>query len=122
MSRSQPELKVHKAVMSFLDSALPSTVRALHPANGGRRDAKTGAMLKAMGVKPGVADIILVRQGGYMAFIEIKAGKGSPSPAQRDWQDWCGENGVPYAICRNLSDVQNVLMDWNIPLKGRVAA
>ena len=114
MSRNQPELQVHKAIMAYLDCVLPKTVRAFHPANGGRRDAKTGAMLKALGVKAGVADIVLVRQGGVMAFLEVKAGKGSPSPAQRDWQDWCAENAVPYAIVRSIGDVQTVLMDWNI--------
>ncbi len=122
MKRAQPEMQIHKAIMSFLDSALPSTVRAFHPANGGRRDAKTGAMLKALGVKAGVADIVLVRQGGVMAFIEVKAGKGSSSPAQKEWQDWCGENGVPYAVVRSIGDVQAVLTDWNIELRGQVAA
>lgn len=122
MKRAQPEMQVHKAIMAYLDSALPSTVRAFHPANGGRRDAKTGAMLKALGVKAGVADIVLVRQGGVMAFIEIKADKGSISPAQRDWRDWCGENGVPYAVVRSVGDVQAVLTDWNIELRGKVAA
>lgn len=118
MSRNQPELQVHKAIMAYLDQVLPKTVRAFHPANGGRRDAKTGAMLKALGVKAGVADIVLVRQGGVMAFLEVKAGKGSPSPAQRDWQDWCAENAVPYAIVRSIGDVQTVLLDWNIQTRA----
>lgn len=118
MSRNQPELQVHKAIMAYLDRVLPKTVRAFHPANGGRRDAKTGAMLKALGVKAGVADIVLVRQGGVMAFLEVKAGKGSPSPAQRDWRDWCAENAVPYAIVRSIGDVQTVLLDWNIQTRA----
>ena len=113
----QRELQIQKQAMRFLDAALPSYIRAIHIPNGGRRDARTGAMLKAAGVKAGVPDIALIKQGGAVAFIEIKTDKGRPSPAQEEWFDWFDQNSIPYAVCRSLGDVQTALMDWNIQLK-----
>jgi hypothetical protein len=55
--------------------------------NGGRRDAVTGARLKAEGVKAGVPDLFLpvARRGFHGLFIELKAPGGSPTPEQRGW-------------------------------------
>ena len=60
--------------------------------NGGRRDAVTGARLKAEGVHPGIPDIFLAvsDQLHHGLFIELKRPKrpgvraGSPSKAQRE--------------------------------------
>jgi predicted RecB family endonuclease len=46
----------------------------------------TAGRLKAEGVMPGVADIVIVWQGRAIA-IELKAKRGSQSPAQKAWAD-----------------------------------
>lgn len=122
MTRRQSESAIQIAVAEFLKLSLPDSVKAFHVPNGGRRDARTGARLKREGVKAGAPDWVLLRQGGACGLIELKTESGNLSGVQREWRDWCGENGVPYAICRSVSDVQSVLVDWNIPLKGRVSA
>jgi hypothetical protein len=114
------ESKIQVAIMQYLESALPSFIRAAHVPNGGRRDSITGAKLKREGVKAGFPDIVLIRDGGSCALIEVKASKGRLSDVQKDWADWAGHNAVPYAVCRSIGDVQTFLLDLNIPLKARV--
>jgi len=118
----QRELPIQKAIMRYLDLALPASYRAAHIPNGGARNARTAAMLKAMGVKAGIADIAIFGPGGCAAMIEVKAGKGSPSPAQKDWMDWASEHEFPYAVCRSIGDVQVALTDFGIPVRAGVSA
>jgi len=113
----QNESALQVSVARFLDVALPRSVRACHVPNGGRRDAATGARLKREGVKAGVADFVIFMSGGTCAMIELKTASGRLSPAQKDWQDWAGQHGLPYAVCRSLDEVIDVLKAWNVPLK-----
>src|SRR5258705_2513503 len=57
--------------------------------NGGARDKRTGASLKAEGVKPGIPDMcLLVKRGQYAAlWIELKVGKNKASEKQNEWLD-----------------------------------
>ena len=118
----QRELPIQKAIMRYLDLALPESYRAFHPANGGARSARTAAMMKALGVKAGVADIVILRPGAPAAMIEVKAEKGSPSPAQKEWCGWAEKHGHPYAVCRSVDDVQVALRLWGVPLRAEVSA
>ena len=75
--------------------------------NGGRRDAVTGARLKAEGVTPGVADLILLRSNRrYGALlVEMKTARGRQSPSQRRWQQLVSENEeYRYVVCRSVDD------------------
>lgn len=74
--------------------------------NGGRRDAVTGARLKAEGATAGVADLILFipnRRHGGLA-IEMKTPNGRQSKEQREWQRKCEEAGNKYVLCRSAAD------------------
>ena len=52
--------------------------------NGGRRDAKTGALLKRMGVKAGIPDLFISRacNGFHGCYVELKVGRGRLSYEQ----------------------------------------
>src|SRR5690606_10086741 len=98
----QRELGPHKAIMRFLDLALPPEYRAFHVPNGGARDARTGAMLKAMGVKAGVPDMVVIGPGSWVGLLEIKPAKGGAlSPSQKAWAAWADQNSVCYAVVRS---------------------
>lgn len=58
--------------------------------NGGGRSAAQGSMLKAEGVKGGVADICLpvARQELHGLYIEMKKAKGVPSDVTQDQIDF----------------------------------
>lgn len=118
----QDEHGIQVAIMQFLDRALPSSCYAFAVPNGGKRDRITGAILKREGVKAGVADIIVMRNPGLCALIEVKTAKGSLSNSQKAFRDWCAANGFPYAVVRGIGDVQAALLDWGVPLKTRVSA
>lgn len=73
--------------------------------NGGHRDARTAAKLKAEGVKAGVPDVFLPvpcgRIGGL--WLELKAGKNKPTAEQRAWHTALRSQG--YAV-------EVVVDDW----------
>lgn len=121
VSARQAEHGIQAAIMRYLDTALPASYRAFAVPNGGKRDKITGAILKREGVKAGVPDIVIVRNGGFVAFIEVKTQAGRLSNSQVEWRDWCGANSVPYAVVRSIGDVQAALLDWGVTLKARAA-
>jgi hypothetical protein len=55
--------------------------------NGGKRDKRTAAMLKAEGVKPGIPDVFLpvARQGFHGCYVEMKIGRNKPTAEQVAW-------------------------------------
>lgn len=73
--------------------------------NGARRDAVTGARLKAEGVLAGVSDLILLKSNRrYGALlIEMKTATGRQSPAQREWERLVADGGeYLYVVVRSL--------------------
>lgn len=76
--------------------------------NGGRRDAVTGAMLKAEGVVAGVSDLILFlpRKGFHALCIEMKTqSKASKQQdTQKQWQRSVEAQGYKYIICRSVME------------------
>lgn len=91
--------------------------------NGGARSKATAGKLKAEGVVPGVADLILMkphfRQGVYFSdmipldsyalCIEMKTTKGRQSPEQKEWQKKVEEFGYKYEVCRSLDEFMAVV-------------
>jgi hypothetical protein len=56
----------------------------------------------------GVADIIVITEGGYAVFLEVKATRGIQSADQKEFQKRCEEKGCEYYVCRRLEDVTNI--------------
>jgi hypothetical protein len=82
--------------------------------NGGRRDAVTGARLKAEGVKAGVPDLFLPWPAGgwHGLFIELKAPGGRPTPAQRRWIERLQAAGYRAEVCYGWEEAAVVLSDY----------
>lgn len=73
--------------------------------NGGRRDIKTGAMLKKEGVLAGVADLAILLPQGEIIFVELKNGKkGVQSESQKMFQEKVQKLGFTYLIWRKTQD------------------
>lgn len=113
------EDEIQKAAAAFLEIALPPPLRFLHIPNGGTRDYGEAAKLKAMGVKAGAADIMIL---GWRTFIwiEMKSRTGRLRPEQKEWRDWCHSIGAPWFLCRSVSDVAEALASLQIRLNGRL--
>ena len=109
-----PEKTLQKDIARLLEAAAPRRVLWWHTPNGEKRDAITGALLKAMGVKTGVPDLLLYDTStGYLHAIEVKAADGYLSDAQKSWMDrFTASPTGRYAVARSVDDVVQILEDW----------
>lgn len=93
--------------------------------NGGARSKATAGKLKAEGVVPGVADLILLvprcfkahdEEGWYNTShalcIEMKTAKGRQSPEQKAWQAIVEAEGYRYAVCRSFDDFTRTINEY----------
>lgn len=114
---AQPEYELCKALktqLDWLEIARKLDCVWFHIPNGGvRLTMIQGARLRAIGLRAGVADYCFVRQGKCY-FVEMKAGKNDQQPVQVEFQNKCGWQKTPYAICRSVKDVLDRLELWGI--------
>lgn len=74
---------------------------AYHIPNGGARNEREGALLRAQGVVPGVADIC-VQCHGKTLYIELKKQTGHQSPEQKEFERKCKLHGFDYFVIRDV--------------------
>jgi hypothetical protein len=90
-----------------------------HTPNGGRRNRIEGAILNGLGVRPGVADLILVHDGRAFA-LELKADASRPTAAQRQFVSDFNAAGGTAVIINGLNQALRTLERRRL-LHGRVA-
>ena len=106
------ELDLQKFVVALLRLNAADRVMWFAVPNGESRSARTGAKLKAMGVRPGVADLVIVLPGGKAAFLELKAEGGRVSQSQKVFRTFCELNGAPYAVASSTGEAERILREW----------
>ncbi len=82
-------------------------------ANEGR-SLSQGAKFKRMGVRPGVADILLWWNGKTMAIELKKPDGGVQSHNQKEFMRRFEQEGGKYAICRSVAGVKDTLIGWGL--------
>jgi hypothetical protein len=82
--------------------------------NGGHRNAREAAIMKAEGVTAGVADVILlIGRGGYNSLcVEFKTEKGKQTELQKEWQTETEKNGNKYVICRSVNEFISLVNEY----------
>jgi hypothetical protein len=114
------EIVLHVAVAKLLrDHARPEWRWSHFPA-GEARDLRTGARLKAMGLKRGWPDFLLIAPNGLTHCLELKRLGESLSDDQREFEAWCAASGVPHVVAYTLDDVLSALGGWGA-LKVNIA-
>lgn len=90
-----------------------------HIPNGGSRNKYEAANLKRQGVKAGVPDLCLpVARGKYHGlYIEMKAGKNTPSELQKDWLKALNKQGFLAVVCYGWEKASEMLTQY---LEGRI--
>ena len=92
-----------------------------HPAllwaipNGGRRDAVTGARLKAEGVLAGIPDLFLSwpANGRHGLFIELKRQRGGKlSKSQQTAISALRNAGYRVEVCRGWVEAKQAIVDY----------
>lgn len=79
--------------------------------NAARRSMRQGAWMKAEGMKAGVPDICLPwPSGGYHGlYIELKAGNGKATEAQREWITALDSAGYKAVVCYGWAKARQVI-------------
>lgn len=83
--------------------------------NGGKRNIKTAADLKAEGVKAGVPDISLPyptsRHHGL--YIEMKREKGGRvSDKQKEWLEYLNSVGYLAVVCKGFEEAKDCILQY----------
>lgn len=61
-----------------------------------------------IGMINGAPDFVIAAPNKTI-FIELKTEKGRQTESQKSFQKWCNKHGISYEICRNVTDIENVL-------------
>lgn len=92
----------------------PRWARIFHVPNGGDRDIRVAARLKAQGVRRGVGDLWWpLKAHGYVGLVmELKVGRNHTTPEQEDWLQWLSGQGWYARVVRDSADGAMNLLQW----------
>ncbi len=122
MIACRTEATLQRAIVELLRKAAHGDVLWFHVPNGEHRNAVTGARLKSLGVRPGVADLAFVLPGGRAAFLELKRDNGRQSQSQRIFESDCERSGAYYEVARNIDEAIGILRAWRVINSNTTAA
>jgi hypothetical protein len=115
--RQRPEAAIQRAVFQHLRARGAPGVFAFHPANGGFRKPIEAAIMKGLGVVPGVPDVFIVHNGHCFA-MELKAEGGRATEKQLACITALREAGAFTCIADGLDRALACLESWGL-LCGR---
>lgn len=118
LDRDTNEYKIHVAISDYLNGRSRKgnqVIEGIQPFPGmlvthayQGRSKEEGFFLKALGVKPGIADLLCfyrgVTQPYEVSFLEVKKPGGVQSSPQRKIMGHCHALGIPYAIVKSVKD------------------
>ena len=119
MSRRFPESAIQRAVFEHIRRRGVPGMFAFHPANGGYRRPVDAKILKGLGVRAGVPDIIAIHNGRCFA-MEIKAPGGRATDKQLECLAALREAGAFTCIAEGLDRALAALSAWGL-LRGRAS-
>jgi hypothetical protein len=114
--RRRPEDQIQKAVLEHLRLRGPRTAYWFHVANGGGRSPIEASILKGLGVRAGVPDLIIIHDGKTFG-LELKADGNRPTKLQIEAQDAMRAAGAEVAVAVGLDAAIKQLEIWQL-LKG----
>lgn len=119
--REQPEQALHRSIAQLLERVLPADAFWFHVPNGGKRNKIEAGILKALGVRAGVPDILILFRG-RLYCLELKAPGGKLSVHQKTTIARMEAAGAQIAVARSIDDVVRELGVWGVTPGVRVAA
>ena len=122
LKKTQPsEHRIQVALVEFLHMALkPEVVWSAIP-NGEKRHIRVAQRLKNEGVRRGTPDLFFCLPEGRVAWLEMKAAKGSLSEDQKIFRDRVQALGHRWALARSVDEAAIHLASWGVlkPSMGR---
>lgn len=118
---SPSENEIHRAVVEHLRRRATKGVIFWHTPNGmkaGGKRSKKGVPIQAsimagLGVRAGVADLILVHRGSVYA-LELKSSTGRPTVAQMEFMSEFRAAGGQGVICHDIDKALRCLEIWGL--------
>lgn len=83
-----------------------------HVGSGEHRTEQTGALLKRMGLRPGMLDFLLIAPSGQHHWLELKRGNAPLTQAQEAFIAELEGRGVPWFVARDYDAAVNQLKQW----------
>jgi hypothetical protein len=117
--RRRPEDTLQRAVLEHLRLRGPRTAYWFHVGNGGFRTPVEGAILKSLGVRAGVPDLIIIHDGKTYG-LELKADGNKPTKLQIEAQDAMRAAGAEVAVATGIDQAVTQLECWGL-LRGRAS-
>lgn len=109
------ESKLQQMMIRYFDVQYPELFPLLYAIpNGGKRGIITAKIMKAEGVRRGVADLKLaIAKGGYHGlYIEVKTDEGRQNPEQKAFQRAVQMQGYCYRVVRSLDEFIALVKDY----------
>ena len=104
------------------ESVLPELTLMYHVPNEGKRT--NGNVLKAMGLKSGVPDVVLPipNNGFHGLYMEMKFGNNKPTKEQKAFMELLRKYGHKIAVCYSTQEAIDTILDYlqtpeRMPLK-----
>lgn len=124
---NRPEETLQRMCIQWANTHLeryPDLAYLFHPANGGFRTPAEAGILKAMGVRTGVPDLLLPLaspDGRFQGMaLELKSPAGRLTEAQKRWLDRLAQSGYLTAVVRSLDDFIACVQAWHGGSRMRV--
>lgn len=111
----ESESDLQARCIAWFDKKYPGCQQLLFAIpNGGHRSKATAGILKAEGVRRGVADLFLAIpiMGTHGVFIEMKFKKGKQSPEQIQFQTQVEAMGFKYIVTRSEDDFKTAITTY----------
>lgn len=116
MKRNRIEDQIQRTVIQHLRERGAPGIVFWHTPNGGYRRKSEAAILKGLGVRAGVSDIIVIHNGRVFA-LELKAPEGRPTESQMQFISDLNAAGGFGCTVEGLDRAIKVLETWGL-LKG----
>jgi hypothetical protein len=115
------ETSVQRTLVQYLGWCCSPNIAWWHTPNGGKRDRISAAILKAMGTKAGVPDLMFIVRG-RLHGLELKAEGGSLSSSQKAMRDEIEQAGGVWEAAKGLEAALRILAQWGVIDHGGIAA
>jgi hypothetical protein len=127
------ESEIQIGLVNLLNHVLrDGRIEFYHTPNGELRDIRTAAKLKAMGVRPGVADLFFlwgepmsvvgephVQTVSRILYLELKRRGEYLSPAQEQFRDSVTAKGSWYEVADSIDEAVEILKRYGV-LKNNI--
>jgi len=118
---SPKEFNLHVALVSLIKRTINKHWIFFHPANGEKRDIVTASRLRAMGVMPGMPDLLFIGPGPALFALELKRDGGRMSEAQIAVHSHLMACGCGYLMTNSIDEAVATLKALGI-VRAQVSA